>query len=124
MLLSPVLLLPKPMTLPPAFEVVWNQASSLTALGTAYAGDMLDHAVARDLFEDLGERGFDLESVPISAASLASFDCVVLATDHDAFDYALIQKHAKLIVDTRGVYRSQRSQRSRDGKVDDKVVRA
>ncbi|MEE3922061.1 Hsp70 family protein [Micromonospora sp. BRA006-A] len=40
------------------------EVSVLTALGTAYAGDMLDHAIARDLFEDLGGRGFDLEAVP------------------------------------------------------------
>ena len=29
---------------------------------------------------------------------------VLLATSHRAFDYALIQQHAQLIVDTRGVY--------------------
>jgi UDP-N-acetyl-D-glucosamine dehydrogenase len=27
-----------------------------------------------------------------------------LATDHDKFDYALIQTHAQLIVDSRGKY--------------------
>ena len=32
-------------------------------------------------------------------------DCVIVATDHDAFDYTLIQAYAKLIVDTRGGYR-------------------
>jgi UDP-N-acetyl-D-glucosamine dehydrogenase len=35
---------------------------------------------------------------------LSLYDCVLLATDHDAFDYELIRKCAKLIVDTRGVY--------------------
>jgi UDP-N-acetyl-D-glucosamine dehydrogenase len=29
---------------------------------------------------------------------------VLLATDHQAFDYELVRKHARLIVDTRGVY--------------------
>jgi UDP-N-acetyl-D-glucosamine dehydrogenase len=29
---------------------------------------------------------------------------VVLVTDHDAFDYEAIAKHAKLLVDTRGRY--------------------
>lgn len=48
---------------------------------------------------------FDLESTPVTIDTLADFDCVVLATDHDAFDYALIRAHAKLIVDTRGTYR-------------------
>ncbi|WP_295384450.1 hypothetical protein [uncultured Thiodictyon sp.] len=29
----------------------------------------------------------------------------ILATDHDGFDSDLIKAHARLIVDTRGVYR-------------------
>lgn len=45
---------------------------------------------------------FDLQSVPLNAQTLAGYDCVVLATDHDGFDYALLEKHAPLIVDTRG----------------------
>lgn len=47
---------------------------------------------------------FDLKSTPITPETVASFDCLVLTTNHKAFDYALIQKHAALIVDTRGVY--------------------
>jgi len=45
---------------------------------------------------------FDLQSVPLNGESIASYDCIVLATDHDKFDYALLQQHAPLIVDTRG----------------------
>lgn len=45
---------------------------------------------------------FDLKSVPLNADTLSRYDCVVLATDHDAFDYAMLQSHAALIVDTRG----------------------
>jgi UDP-N-acetyl-D-glucosamine dehydrogenase len=30
---------------------------------------------------------------------------VLIATDHDAFDYDLVLQHAKLIVGTRGRYR-------------------
>lgn len=45
---------------------------------------------------------FDLQSVPLNAETLASYDCAVLATDHDRFDYELLQRHARLIVDTRG----------------------
>jgi len=56
-------------------------------------------------FPRMREHHFKLESTPLSADSLASFDCVLIATNHDAFDYALIKKHAILIVDTRGVYR-------------------
>lgn len=42
--------------------------------------------------------------VALDAKSLAAQDCVVLVTDHDAFDYELIARHAKLLVDTRGRY--------------------
>jgi UDP-N-acetyl-D-glucosamine dehydrogenase len=50
------------------------------------------------------EHKFDLESVALDAKVLASHDCAVLVTDHDAFDYDLIGRHAKLLVDTRGRY--------------------
>jgi UDP-N-acetyl-D-glucosamine dehydrogenase len=48
---------------------------------------------------------FNLKSVEISPEILPSFDCVLLATDHDAYDYEMIQQHSKLVVDTRGRYR-------------------
>ena len=38
----------------------------------------------------------------------AQYDCVLVATNHDAFDWKLIARHAKLIVDSRGVYRKPR----------------
>jgi UDP-N-acetyl-D-glucosamine dehydrogenase len=47
---------------------------------------------------------FDLKSVPLDAGTIAAQDAVVIATNHDAFDYALVKEHAQLIVDTRGVY--------------------
>jgi UDP-N-acetyl-D-glucosamine dehydrogenase len=56
------------------------------------------------VFPRMREHRFDLSSVALGSATLSSYDCVVLATNHDAFDYALIQRHAQLIVDTRGVY--------------------
>jgi UDP-N-acetyl-D-glucosamine dehydrogenase len=48
---------------------------------------------------------FDLASVSITSELLAEIDCVVIATDHDEFNYDLIQQHSRLIVDTRGRYR-------------------
>jgi len=45
---------------------------------------------------------FDLHSVTLSAETIADYDCLVLATDHDAFDYSALQQYATLIVDTRG----------------------
>jgi UDP-N-acetyl-D-glucosamine dehydrogenase len=56
------------------------------------------------VFPKLREHYFPLSSVELTAKSLASYDCVVLATDHDSFDYAMIKQHARLIVDTRGRY--------------------
>ena len=56
-------------------------------------------------FPRMREHQFELASVELTPESLRSQDCVVLATDHDDFDYKLIRKHAPLIVDARGVYR-------------------
>jgi UDP-N-acetyl-D-glucosamine dehydrogenase len=56
------------------------------------------------VFPRMREHRFDLKSVALNAGTLAGFDCIVVATNHDAFDYALIRRHATLIVDTRGVY--------------------
>ncbi|WP_240549228.1 nucleotide sugar dehydrogenase [Billgrantia antri] len=57
------------------------------------------------VFPKMREHHFELSSVELTADSLGSFDAVVLATDHDRFDYELIKQHAKLIVDSRGIYR-------------------
>jgi UDP-N-acetyl-D-glucosamine dehydrogenase len=45
---------------------------------------------------------FDLMSVDLSKKNINSFDLIILATDHDAFDIDFIAKEAELIVDTRG----------------------
>ena len=56
-------------------------------------------------FPKMREHHFDLESQELTPEFLASVDVVVVATDHDNFDYATIAKHAKLVVDARGRYR-------------------
>lgn len=56
------------------------------------------------VFPKMREHHFVLESVRLTAESIASYDLLLLATNHSAFDYDLIQKHARVIVDTRGVY--------------------
>lgn len=55
-------------------------------------------------FPKMREHSFDLSSVELTPAKVSSFDLVLLATNHDAFDYAMIRANARLIVDTRGVY--------------------
>lgn len=47
---------------------------------------------------------FEMQSIELTPQTLSVYDCVLLATDHDAFDYDLIRQNAALIVDTRGVY--------------------
>jgi UDP-N-acetyl-D-glucosamine dehydrogenase len=47
-----------------------------------------------------------MRSLDLTAATLETQDAVVLVTDHAAVDYGLIARHARLIVDTRGVYRT------------------
>ncbi len=42
-----------------------------------------------------------MDSTPLTAEYLAAQDCVLIATDHTAYDYEFIAKHAKLVVDTR-----------------------
>jgi UDP-N-acetyl-D-glucosamine dehydrogenase len=41
------------------------------------------------------------ESVPITKGLLSSADCVVITTDHSSYDYHMILRHSKLVVDTR-----------------------
>jgi UDP-N-acetyl-D-glucosamine dehydrogenase len=66
------------------------------------------------IFPKMREHHFDLESVPLTAETLAEHDAVVITTAHDLFDFELIKNHANLIIDTRGIYQKQ----------DDKVIRA
>ena len=40
-------------------------------------------------------------SVPLAAATLADYDLVLVATNHDAVNIALIAEHARLVVDSR-----------------------
>ena len=42
-----------------------------------------------------------LASTPLSSDMLSDYDAILIATDHDAVDYALISEHSRLIVDTR-----------------------
>jgi UDP-N-acetyl-D-glucosamine dehydrogenase len=47
---------------------------------------------------------FTLKSTDLTAENLAAMDCVLLATDHSAYDYPFILDHADLIVDTRNSF--------------------
>lgn len=106
------------------------KGSRILILGLAYKKDVDDtrESPSAELIELLVHKGaqvdysdpyvpvfprkrnyqYDLASVALTPESLAAYDCVVVATHHQAFDYALIQRHAALIVDARGVYREDR----------------
>lgn len=101
--------------------------SNILVLGISYKKNIADvrESPAIKIMEKLRERGgnvfysdpfvprfpkmrehiFDLQSIEINEENLEKMDCVLLATDHDLFDYNLILKHSNLIVDTRCVYK-------------------
>lgn len=56
------------------------------------------------VFPEMRDYYFDLESVDLNPAVVAEYDLVLIATNHDLFDYDMIKSNARLIVDTRGVY--------------------
>ncbi len=104
------------------------KGSRILALGIAYKRDVDDMRESPSVFvmEHLRNRGaivaysdpnvpefpkmrehhFDLVSEVVTPQSIASFDAVVLLTDHSDFDYDMILENAQLIVDTRGKYRA------------------
>lgn len=55
-------------------------------------------------FPRMREHHFDLESIPLVPERVAEYDCVLIATNHSNVDYPMVQRHAQLIVDSRGVY--------------------
>lgn len=100
------------------------KGSRILILGLAYKKNIDDsrESPAVEIMELLQEKGalieycdphvpnfpkkrdhhFDLNSVTLDAEGIASYDCIVLATDHEAFDYPLLHSHARLLIDTRG----------------------
>ncbi len=100
--------------------------SRIILLGMAYKKDIDDprESPSFKLLELLQEKGaevlyndphipvllpmrkysFNLKSADITAETLASMDCILLATDHSAYDYRFILEHADLIVDTRNAF--------------------
>jgi UDP-N-acetyl-D-glucosamine dehydrogenase len=46
-----------------------------------------------------------MASQEMTTSYLAAQDCVLIATDHSAYDYSFIVRHAPLVVDTRNATR-------------------
>ncbi len=98
------------------------KGSRILVLGVAYKKNVSDmrESPALDIIHLLEEKGALVEyhdphvpsfsidglhksSVTDLGASLTSADCVVVATDHSAYDWAYITQQARLLVDTRHV---------------------
>ena len=47
---------------------------------------------------------FAIKQAKLNKENLKKFDCTVLLTDHDDYDYELIRVNSKLIIDTRGKF--------------------
>jgi len=100
------------------------KGARLLVMGAAYKKDVNDARESQSvkLMQILAAHGADVEyndpllpvikfmggekrSAGIDVKSIASFDCVVIATAHSAYDFNKLAKHAALLFDTRGVTR-------------------
>ncbi len=52
-----------------------------------------------------------MESVLLSPTMLASYDAILIATNHDAYDWQQIADHARLVVDTRNAMKDVKGRR-------------
>ncbi len=96
------------------------RGSKILVLGVAYKKNVSDcrESPALDVMRMLSDKGAVLsyndpfvptvriggqvlESSPLSAAAIQSQDCVVILTDHSAYDFKSILESAKLVIDTR-----------------------
>ena len=105
------------------------KGSQITLLGMAYKKDVDDprESPGFELMELLLKKGAEVEyndphipalpsmrryphlrmsSQELTAEYLRSRDCVLIATDHSAYDWEWIAQHAPLIVDTRNATRT------------------
>lgn len=82
----------------PSFELI----EKLRRLGSAvdYNDPHVPHTHHMRHWGDL-----HMASVELTGKSLSSYDCVIVATHHAAYDWQMIADHAKLIIDTRNALR-------------------
>ncbi|QDT77222.1 UDP-N-acetyl-D-glucosamine 6-dehydrogenase [Gimesia maris] len=112
------------------------KGSKICMLGVAYKKDVDDprESPSFHLLDLLLERGVDftyndphipklpkmrhhnvpaMESQELTPEYLAAQDCVLIATDHSAYDYDFIVKHSKMILDTRNATKNVTSGREK-----------
>ena len=104
------------------------KGSTVLVLGVAYKRDIEDlrESPALDIIKLLEKQGAVLSyhdpyvpgfsedghryaSQPLTEATLAKADCVIVVTDHRTIDYGLVRRHARLVVDTRNALRKDRT---------------
>jgi UDP-N-acetyl-D-glucosamine dehydrogenase len=56
---------------------------------------------------------FALDSVELTERTVSEADCVLIATDHTAYDYDWIVRHARCVVDTRNATKKVRQGRQK-----------
>jgi UDP-N-acetyl-D-glucosamine dehydrogenase len=112
------------------------KGSKVLLLGMAYKKDVDDlrESPSLKLLELLTDRGATLDyndpyfpalfkmrhfdfshmrSVNLTPEKLASYDCVLIATDHSSYDYEALVRDAKLVVDTRNATRKVKQNREK-----------
>ena len=47
---------------------------------------------------------YNMVSIDLAKESISKYDLVVLSTDHEAFNYEMIARNSKLIIDTRNIF--------------------
>jgi UDP-N-acetyl-D-glucosamine dehydrogenase len=87
----------------PSFELI----EKLEHLGAHV--DYNDPHVAKT--HKMRQHDLQMESIPLTPESLKSYDCVLIATHHAAYDWQMVADHAKLIVDTRNALRDVKGKR-------------
>ena len=109
------------------------KGSRILVLGLAYKPDVDDvrESPSFELIEKLEElgaevdyhdphvpqthrmRNYDLQmkSIKLTPEALKSYDCVLIATHHQAYDWQMVSDNAKLIVDTRNALRNVKGKR-------------
>lgn len=80
-----------------------KKTACIGIFGLGYVGLPLAIRYAEENFKVIG---FDVDLNKIKQLSKKNsyFDIILIATDHNKFDYSMIKKNAKLIIDTRAVY--------------------
>ncbi len=66
----------------------------------------MHHGASANMHHDMSAKthhGASLHSVELTASTLHAADCVVITTNHSAFDVKMIKEHSRLIVDLRNV---------------------